>query len=77
MVMFFGLCNAPVTFQDMMDRVFDNLVWEGWLIIYMDDMLIFSNNIDKHRIRMCRVLQWLQEHNLYLKLEKLDEDSGR
>ena len=35
---------------DMMDRVFNNLVQEGWLIIYMDDMLIFSNNIDEHRI---------------------------
>ena len=70
MVMFFGLCNAPATFQDMMDRVFNNLVCEGWLIIYMDDMLIFSNNIEEHRIQTCQVLQWLQEHDLYLKLEK-------
>ena len=50
MVMFFGLCNAPTTFQDMVDRVFDDLVWEGWLIIYMDNMLIFSNNVKEHRI---------------------------
>ena len=33
-------------------------------------MLIFSNNIKKHRIQTCRVLQWLQEHDLYLKPEK-------
>ena len=70
MVMFFGLCNAPATFQDIMDRVFNNLVCEGWLIIYIDDMLIFFNNIKEHRIQMCWVLQWLQEHNLYLKPEK-------
>ena len=68
--MFFGLCNVPATFQDMMDRVFEDLVREGWLIIYMDDMLIFSNNIKEHRIQTCQVLQWLQEHNLYLKPEK-------
>lgn len=33
-------------------------------------MLIFSNNVEEHRIQTCRVLQWLQEHNLYLKPEK-------
>ena len=53
MVMFFGLCNTPTTFQDMMDRVFEDLVREGWLIIYMNDMLIFSNNIEEHRIQTC------------------------
>ena len=67
--MFFGLCNAPATFQDMIDRVFNNLVHEGWLIIYMDDILIF-NNIEEHGIWTCQVLQQLQEHNLYLKPEK-------
>ena len=36
----------------------------------MDNMLIFLNNAKKHRIWTCRVLQWLQEHNLYLKPEK-------
>ena len=69
-VMFFGLCNALATFQDMMDTVFKDLVCKGWLIIYMDDMLIFSDNIKEHRIQTCQVLQQLQEHDLYLKPEK-------
>ena len=49
-IMFFGLCNAPATFQDMIDRVFEDLVREGWLIIYMDDIPIFLNNVKEHRI---------------------------
>jgi len=41
-VMFFGLCNSPATFQAMMDDIFEDEVHEGWIIIYMDDILIFS-----------------------------------
>jgi hypothetical protein len=41
-VMFFGLCNSPATFQAMMDSIFEDEVHEGWIIIYMDDILIFS-----------------------------------
>lgn len=38
-VMFFGLCNSPATFQNMMDDIFREEVNEGWLGIYMDDMV--------------------------------------
>jgi hypothetical protein len=38
-VMFFGLCNSPATFQAMMDSIFKDEVHEGWIIIYMDDIL--------------------------------------
>ena len=54
----------------MIDRVFKDLVWEGWLIIYMNNMLIFLNNAEEHRVQTCRVLQQLQEHDLYLEPEK-------
>ena len=70
MVMFFGLCNAPATFQRMMDEIFADLTREGWIIIYMDDILIFSNNLEEHRKRTRRVLQRLQDHALHLKPEK-------
>ncbi len=53
-----------------MDKIFDDLTWEGWMIIYMDDILIFSNNIEDHRKCTRRVLQWLQDHTLHLKPEK-------
>jgi len=40
MVMFFGLTNSPATFQAMMNAIFEDEIREGWLTVYMDDMLI-------------------------------------
>jgi hypothetical protein len=42
-VMFFGLCNSPATFQAYMNQTFQKEIAEGWMIVYMDDILIFSN----------------------------------
>jgi hypothetical protein len=47
-IMFFGLCNSPATFQAMMNDIFRDMLNEGWLIIYMDDILIYSNNPKEH-----------------------------
>jgi hypothetical protein len=47
-VMFFGLCNSPATFQAMMNDIFRDMLNEGWLIIYMDDILIYSNDPEEH-----------------------------
>jgi hypothetical protein len=48
-IMFFGLCNSPATFQAMMNNIFRDMLNEGWLIIYMDDILIYSNDPEEHR----------------------------
>jgi hypothetical protein len=48
-VMFFGLCNSPATFQAMMNDIFRDMLNEGWLIIYMDDILIYSNDPKEHQ----------------------------
>ena len=69
-VMFFGLCNSPATFQRMMNAIFDDMITEGWLVIYMDDMLIFSKTLEEHRQQIFRVLQRLKDNDLYLKPEK-------
>lgn len=69
-VMFFGLCNSPATFQAFMNDTFSDMIEEGWVVIYMDDILIFSNNPDEHRHRTERVLERLVQHDLYLKPEK-------
>ena len=42
MVMFFGMCNSPATFQSMMDHIFKDEIHNKWVIVYMDDILIFS-----------------------------------
>jgi len=43
-VMFFGLCNSPATFQDMMNDIFKDKIREGWVIVYIDDILILSKD---------------------------------
>jgi len=68
--MFFGLQNSPATFQSMMNTLFDDLIKEGWVIIYMDDILIFSKDLEEHRILVKKVLQQLEEEDLFLKPEK-------
>lgn len=70
MVMFFGLCNSPATFQAMMNALFKDMIDEGWLVIYMDDILIFSKDKKEHEERTRRVLERLQDNDLYLKLDK-------
>lgn len=70
MVMFFGLCNSPATFQNMMNELFRDYLDEGWVVIYMDDILIFSDNLDEHKLRTKRILERLKKNDLYLKPEK-------
>ena len=71
LVMPFGLCNAPATFQHFVNDVFRDML-DQFVIIYLDDILIFSENLEQHRIDVCKVLQRLREHQLYLKLEKCE-----
>jgi len=70
-VMFFGLTNSPATFQTMMDDIFQDEVAQGWLRIYMDDMIIATED-DKtlHKLRVNHILDKLEKFNLFLKPEK-------
>ena len=56
---------------------FGNLIVEGWLIIYMDDILIHSNNQELHREWMRKVLEHLWKYKLFLKLEKCFFDKAK
>ena len=69
-VLCFGLCNAPSTFQRMMDSVFADMIAEGWLVIYIDDLLVHSKTPAEHVQHLRRVFARLAEHGLYLKLKK-------
>ncbi len=71
-VMFFGLTNSPVTFQWMMNNIFVNLIGEGKVTIYLDDILIFSKDLHEHQQIIKRVLHRLQENKLFLKAEKCE-----
>src|SRR5882724_11627761 len=69
--MFFGLTNSPTTFQTMMNNIFKELIDEGVVTIYMDDILIFgSQTWEQHHEIVVRVLDILCKHRLYLKVEK-------
>ena len=70
MVMFFGLCNSPATFQSMMDHIFVIQVGEGWIIIYMDDILVCDITRKGIKDKTRKVLEILKENDLYLKPEK-------
>ena len=70
-VMFFGLTNSPATFQTMMNAIFTQELREGWVTIYMDDILIHTaNDLPLHRRKVHQILDKLQHHDLYLKPEK-------
>jgi hypothetical protein len=68
--MFFGLTNSPPTFQAFMEFIFADYLAEGWLKIYLDDIFIFSVNIEQHKEREMKVLARLVKHDLFLKPEK-------
>ena len=70
LVMFFGLTNSPATFQTMMNDIFKELIDEGSVVVFMDDILIFTKSLDTHRETVRRVLEILRTHHLYLKPEK-------
>jgi hypothetical protein len=71
-VMFFRMCNSPATFQAMMNSIFSNMI-EGWkVIVYMDNILIFSEDQEELQVRTKQVLQRLWEHDLFLKLKKCE-----
>src|SRR5438309_7007897 len=48
LVIFFSLTNSPATFQTMMDNIFEELITEGVVVVYLDDILIFTETIDEH-----------------------------
>jgi hypothetical protein len=72
LVMFFGLMNSPATFQTMMNDIFSDMISEGVVVVYLDDILIFTKDLDKHRRITQRVLGRLAEHELYLRPEKCE-----
>jgi hypothetical protein len=68
-VMPFGLCNAPATFQGLMNSIFKECVDE-FVVIYLDDILVFSRSETEHELHLETVLRILQANNLFVKLSK-------
>jgi hypothetical protein len=69
LVMPFGLANAPATFQAYINRALVGLV-DVTCIVYLDDILIYSDDPTAHRRHVAEVLERLRKHGLYAKLSK-------
>ena len=70
-VMPFGLANAPATFQTYMERAMNGLI-DGFALVYLDDILIYSKSKELHRVHVKEVLQRLREYRLFIKLSKCE-----
>ena len=65
----FGLTNAPSTFQRFMNDIFSDLL-DVHVIIYLDDILIYSDNPADHKKHVCEVLHHLHANGLYAHPDK-------
>jgi len=72
LVMFFRMTNSPATFQTIMNDVFRTVIAEGIVVVYLDDILIFTKTEEEHEQAVWRVLEILVEHKLFLCLEKCE-----
>ena len=71
LVMPFGLTNAPAVFMDLMHRVLQEYLNE-FVIVFIDDILVYSKTEELHQEHLRMVLQTLREHRLYAKFSKCD-----
>jgi hypothetical protein len=71
LVMSFGLTNAPTYFMYLMNSVFMPEL-DKFVVVLIDDILVYSRNEDEHTMHLHTVLQRLRDHRLYAKLSKCD-----
>ena len=70
-VMFFGLTNAPAFFMHMMNKVFMDFL-DKFVVVFIDDILIYSKSEEDHKDHLRAALQRLREHQLYAKFSKCE-----
>jgi len=68
--MFFGMTNSPATFQAMMNKILRDLINEGKVAAFVDDVLVGTETEEGHDEIVEEILRRLEENNLYVKLEK-------
>ena len=66
-----GLTNAPTAFMDLMNRVFHTYL-DQFVIMFIDDILVYSKNAKEHAFHLWIVLQTLRDKQLYAKFSKCE-----
>ena len=69
-VMFFRMMNLPAMFQGMMNKIMRDLINEGKMAVFVDDLLVSTDDETGHNEIVAEVLRRLEENDLYMKLEK-------
>ncbi|GBG81934.1 hypothetical protein CBR_g34116 [Chara braunii] len=70
-VMPFGLCNASGTFQHAMNRIFHDYL-DKFVVVYLDDILIFSRSVEEHAQHVDKVLSLLRQHKYKINTKKCE-----
>ena len=71
LVMPFGLTNAMATFQQFINSVFTDML-DVCMVVYLDNILIYSDNMEDHKKHVQEVLQRLHQHKLFTKPKKCE-----
>ena len=66
-----GLCNAPLTFQRLLNSVMGEYI-DGFMLVYFDDILVFNTNKHEHENYLRLAFYKLREHKLQAKLKKCE-----
>jgi len=69
-VMFFGITNSPATFQGIMNEILKDMVNEGKVAVFVDDILVGTETEEGYNEIVEEVLRRLEENDLYVKPEK-------
>jgi hypothetical protein len=71
LVMSFGLTNAPAYFMNLMNKVFMEYL-DQFVVVFIDDILVYSQNEETHEDHLRLVLQKLRDNQLYEEFSKCD-----